>query len=170
MTDGLELEIDASEINELLEQFPKFENVIFGEMDSAMHGSLSIFEEQVVGRTPVGVSGDLRKSITPIVRGKPPNFVGRLATPLVYGEPVERGRAPGSMPPVDAIELWVRRKLGISGDESRQVAWAIALTIKQRWTEGVHMFRDGFEAGKATAEKLWKGVPDRAVNKIERLI
>ncbi len=91
MTDNLKVEIDASELQALVKKFPEFEDIIFQEMTRAMHGSLTIFEEQVTGRTPV-VTGILRNSIAGTVRGQPPNFTGLLTTPIVYGEPVERGR------------------------------------------------------------------------------
>ena len=164
---SFQFQIDTQDLEKLLRQFPKFETIIFEEMEAAMHGSLAIFQEQIQGRTPVGVSGNLRNSIAPIIRGRPPNFEGELVTSLIYGEPVERGRPPGKWPPIDAIELWVRRKFGIGPDESRQVAFLVARKIGTTGTQGAFMFEKGFEAGKGPAEKVWGRAPERAAVRIE---
>jgi hypothetical protein len=167
MANGLALEIDTSDIDRLLKEFPQYEHIIFEEMEAAMYSSLAIFQEQVQGRTPVGVSGDLRKNILPITRGLPPNFIGEVQSGMFYGEYVERGRRPGRQPPVEAIELWVQRKLGVSPDESRNVAYLIARAIGRRGTSGAAMFDKGFEAGKEPVEKLWSNVVDKASKRID---
>ena len=167
MADEIRVEIDATDLDKLLKRFPQYEHIIFEEMEAAMHGSLAIFQEQVQGRTPVGVSGDLRKSIAPVVRGTPPNFVGELATPLLYGIVVERGRQPGSQPPSSALELWVRRKLGVAEDEVEQVAYLVARAIGRTPAPGVFMFEQGFEAGQSSVIKLWNDVVDKATRRIE---
>ena len=169
MADGLSLELDTSDIEELARKFPKFEQIIFREMDAAMRGSLEVFKAEVVGRTPVNL-GLLRQSIQAVTRGQPPHFEGEVSTPLVYGEPVERGRKPGRMPPVDNIEMWVQRKLGQTGSEARSTAFLIARAIGRRGTKGAFMFRDGFEAGRPAVEKLWRNVASRAADKIEAAI
>jgi len=48
-----------------------------------------------------------------------------------YSDAIEFGRLPGSMPPVDALKAWVKRK-GIASDEAEvsRIAWAIAQDIK----------------------------------------
>lgn len=62
---------------------------------------------------------------------------------LIYGLArvlfLEFGRSPGSMPPVNVIQGWVERKLGVSSDESRGVAFAIAKKIGK---EGTNIFTD----------------------------
>jgi len=165
---GLTVEIDARDIDALLKNFSEFKDIVFVEMVSAMHASLAIFQEQVTGRTPVGVTGNLRQSIMPVTRGTTPqNFEGELATSLIYGLPVERGRRPGKFPPVDAIELWVQRKLGVSPDESRNVAYLIARKIAVSGTQGAFMFEKGFEAGKEPAIRIWQDVAEKASKRID---
>lgn len=166
----MKVDIDVSEIEALIKKLPAFEKIIFDEMASTMQGSLAIFQEKVVGATPVGATGNLRGSIIPMVHGEPPAFEGELATSLIYGEPVERGRRAGRMPPVDAIEIWVRRVLGVTGDESRGIAFVIARNIGQFGTEGAFMFEEGFETGLNPVMKLWEDLPPRAVRKIDRKI
>lgn len=62
------------------------------------------------------------------------NYLLKVLTfPSNYADVIEWGRNPGSMPPVDALVDWVRRKLGIDNEaEARSVAFAIATAIKQR--------------------------------------
>lgn len=49
-----------------------------------------------------------------------------------YADNVEFGRAAGTFPPIEPLQKWAERKLGISSKESRQVAWAIAKAIQER--------------------------------------
>lgn len=50
----------------------------------------------------------------------------------VHAEPTEFGRLPGSMPPVDSIKEWVKRKgLTIDDKKINSIAWAISMDIKQ---------------------------------------
>lgn len=52
--------------------------------------------------------------------------------PVPYAESIEFGRLPGSMPPVDSLQGWVKRKLAIRDEaESRNIAFAIATDIKK---------------------------------------
>ena len=45
------------------------------------------------------------------------------------------GRSSGSFPPVDVIREWVERKLGVSEDESKDVAFVIARKIANEGTD-----------------------------------
>jgi len=47
---------------------------------------------------------------------------------------LEFGRRAGTMPPVDAIEGWVRRKLNVEDKDVRSVAFLIARKIKEKGT------------------------------------
>lgn len=163
----MRVDIDLSEVDELIENLPEAERVIFNEIDLTMHRSLDIFQGEVRPRTPV-VFGTLRNSISPHVQGISPNLHGELRTSLVYGDVVELGRRPGKWPPQDAIELWVRRKLGLSGPEAEEAAFLIARKIGRSGTQGAYMFRDGFRAGKGTVIRQWETLPGRVVPKIER--
>lgn len=50
-----------------------------------------------------------------------------------YADSIEFGRFPGTMPPVEPLIDWVRRKLGVRNlKEARSTAWAVATAIKQR--------------------------------------
>lgn len=51
-----------------------------------------------------------------------------------YSKQLAKGREGGSLPPIDAIEKWVKVKFGLSGSEARKRAWAIAKKIEQSGT------------------------------------
>lgn len=162
----MKIDIGLDELEKLAKQFPQAEKIIFDEIEQAMQASLDVIHEQVAGRTPVN-TGALRASIAPDVRGQAPHVEGQVSTSLGYGVEVEYGRPPGEPPPVDAIEMWVNRKLGLSGEAGREAAKAIAIAIGLRGTQGAHMFERGFEAGKPIVERIWAGVPASAVRRIE---
>ena len=65
-----------------------------------------------------------------------------------YGFSVEYGSEP-HMPPVDAIERWVIRKLGKKGKEAKSMAWAISYSIKAHGTEAHPFLRPAIQAAKA---------------------
>lgn len=53
-----------------------------------------------------------------------------------YADTIEYGRLPGSMPPIESIKGWVRRKLGINDDkEITRIAWAISKDIEKNGTQ-----------------------------------
>ena len=123
--------------------------------------------EQVAGRTPVNYDL-LRGSIATEVRGAAADIQGIVGTPLIYGWPVEAGRAPGKMPPVDAIEYWVIRKGIASPPESQGVAFAIARAIGARGTVGRFMFEKGLEAATPVIEKEFEQVAERILDRLAK--
>lgn len=77
-----------------------------------------------------------------------------------YAKYVNGGRRAGSLPPVDAIEEWVKIRGIAQGDEARGVAWAIAKAIEKEGipTQGSYKFsnngrRKGF-IDQITKEQL----------------
>ena len=79
-------------------------------------------------------TGALRQSITTEVDQRPPFASWVAVGPTVsYGRYVEFGRKAGAMPPVDALEPWVRLKLKAANP--RRVAYAIALKIAAEGTK-----------------------------------
>lgn len=53
-----------------------------------------------------------------------------------YAGTIEKGRRPGAMPPLGAIEEWARRRLQLSAKEAKQAAYPIARAIKRRGLRG----------------------------------
>ena len=79
-----------------------------------------------------------------------------LEKKIVYSAPyvaaIEFGREPGSMPPVDPIYEWARRRLGMSESEAKKVAWAIAKKIEKEGIEPTPILRNAI----TTARKVYK--------------
>jgi len=66
-----------------------------------------------------------------------------IVYPAPYASDVHDGRAEGSMPPVDPLQRWVTRKLGIKNKKkARQAAWAIAVSIKKNGIKETPYLRD----------------------------
>lgn len=71
--------------------------------------------------------------------------------PAVYADVTEFGRTAGSFPPVDPIQKWVKRKLGVRNEkEARSAAFAIARTIEQRGMQPAPYLRPAID--KAISE------------------
>jgi hypothetical protein len=51
-----------------------------------------------------------------------------------YTEQLVNGRRGGSMPPINAIEDWVKAKFGYSGQNAKSMAWAVAKSIEKKGT------------------------------------
>ena len=51
-----------------------------------------------------------------------------------YSEQLAKGREPGRMPPVAALEKWVQAKFGMSGSQATGMAWAVAKKIQKSGT------------------------------------
>lgn len=158
---------DLSEIEGFLKDLSAIPAVIERENEVAMTKSLAVAHGEIAGLTPVNI-GNLRGSLTQDIRGEPVNLTGNVFTDVIYGWPTEEGRKPGKMPPVDAIEYWVRRKLGVTSGESRQVAFMIARAIGRRGTKGVKMFERGLEKATPAIIQIYSSMVDRIVIEMTR--
>jgi hypothetical protein len=82
--------------------------VLPSETKRAMEASLLLIE----GDARRGVkrdTGRLQNSITHRISGGGGNLTGEVGPSVKYGLYVERGRRPGSPPPVSAVSAWARR-------------------------------------------------------------
>jgi len=158
-----DLEFDTTELREYIEDWDRALPVVLEEFQKAMTESLLILEQNIVGRTPVN-TGFLRQSIGHTMWGEPAAIYGDIRSVASYGAPVEFGRAPGRWPPREAIEYWVRRKLGITNDkEAASVAFLIQRHIGTKGTKPAHMFTDGFAASEGEIEKAVERAMDRII-------
>lgn len=161
----------AAELKNLWAQYP---GIAREETRTTLHLIAARMESEVMQRTPAGVGGaaGLRGSIFGEVRGDNNSVRGIWGTPLKYGEVIEFGRKPGKFPPVGPIELWVRRKLGITED-SEGVALAIARAIFRRGfspngdvgKDGARMFEKAWESCQDWAETQLGLLPGRIVSR-----
>ena len=165
MTQDLQLGIDLQGMEDVIGDVETFPQSVGHELSLAMEQSLQLLEGQVADRTPVGVSGNLRSSISHQILTGFPNLTGAVFSPLPYAIVMEEGRKPGAkMPPVAAIALWLYRK-GIVTDrkEIRGAAWAVAKSIAKKGIEGKHMFKEGLEASEPHINQLFNSAIARSV-------
>ena len=83
----------------------------------------------------MNASGQWLDSLSVDFDGKNGNIKGQD-----YTEYLARGREGGTLPPINAIEQWVNVKLGLSGQEARNMAWAVAKKIER---EGTNYYPNG---------------------------
>lgn len=135
----------------------------------ALIKATALLEREIKERTPFGVSGLLRQSISAHepYRSGFDNMIGVVATPLNYAVPVELGSKP-HYPPIEPIKEWVVKKLGISFEQAESVARTIAFKIKAHGTKGAFMFAKGFEANKAQVQQILGQVPQQIAEEIKR--
>jgi hypothetical protein len=63
-----------------------------------------------------------------------------------YADYVEYGREPGSRPPYEPIYEWCKRKLGLSEEEAKKVAWYVCNKIEKEGIEPVAYARNAIDA------------------------
>jgi len=138
-------------------------------MHNAMDGSLNWLLDRITAETPVNF-GTLRASFAKEIHGTAYDMTGIVGTSLVYGLPVEMGRKPGRMPPVDAIKLWVVRKLGIKGQDADRVAYAIAYSIGKKGTKGAFMVQQAYDQAVSgpEIERIWADELDKFLQELAR--
>lgn len=82
--------------------------------------------EVIQSRDKMGVAtGSLKKTISGEVIGDEVHIFMQD-----YWKYIEYGTAP-HMPPVDAMEEWVKVKFGLAGKDAQNAAWAVAMHIKK---------------------------------------
>lgn len=150
---------------ERLEQaFRQAPEVVREELTAFAHGATQLLRAEVVDRTPAAM-GTLRASIHASVESQAGNVLGVVGTAQPYAVPVELGTKP-HFPPVQALEDWVRVKLGLTGKEGRGVAFAIARKISKRGTKGHFMFRDAYRDNQAEVQRQFDATAARIVARI----
>lgn len=177
MPDTLQMTIDVSQFNAFLKKFGEEAVPIAAQtVRGALDESLELLLNLVVDNVPVNF-GILRGSIYSEVRGVSADatrgvaFEGFVSSsdfePKVYA--MEYGRAPGKMPPVEAIALWVKRK-GLANDDEaiKSLAFVIARAIAQgrarhQW-QPFKMFQTAAEEGE---QKIYK-IFDDAIDDLPR--
>lgn len=159
------LRVELQDIDALRQAFVRAPEVVRVELGSAMVVADMLVLREVAERTPTA-HGLLRQSLFQEERINDTSVIGVVASPLAYVAPVEFGRKPGKMPPLEPIEDWVMQKLGVSAEEAPGIALAIARKIKYRGTQGAHMFERGLEASAAQIN----GVFRKATERIARVV
>lgn len=155
----LEMEYELQGFDEQIAKIDGAEAIITRIFNPLMAKSAIHVEGEVKERTPVGVSGDARRSIKSetIPMSSGPILIRSKVGSKIKGPQmptIEHGRKAGArMPPPTALSLWVQRVLGITGPQIKRVAFVVARSIGRRGIKGVHMFREGWKAGKPVVNR-----------------
>lgn len=140
--DGLSVIYDTSGMEALMRDYPRASE---DARTARVTEAILLMEREVKKDTPWGAGPiHLRDSIFSEVRHEGQSTAGILGTPMEHGQPVEYGTKP-HFPPIDPLEFWVEKRLGLSGKAARSVAYAIAVSISRKGTKGRKMFSDNFE-------------------------
>ncbi|MEK9722018.1 MAG: hypothetical protein VW405_00860 [Rhodospirillaceae bacterium] len=143
--------IDATSLKRAMARLDR--NSLEKRAHTAMRESVVMLQGKVQDNVPVN-TGVSRGSVFGDVHGRSiADLRGIVASPLEHMTVLEYGRRPGqTMPPVRAIQLWARRKLG---DGSRGTAFIIARAIGRKGTRAHHMFRDAADKGHGVISRIW---------------
>ena len=148
--------IEIEGLDKLLKKRLKDNKWMADAINMAMAKSAAALQAEAIILAPVN-TGALRQSITTEVDKRPPFASWATVGPTVaYGRWVEYGRKPGKMPPVDALEPWVRLKL--KAKNPRRVAFAIAMKIAREGIKAQPFLGPAWKKAKPKIETIMKKV------------
>jgi hypothetical protein len=188
MAEGYGITLDMRELDAFVKKFgEQAVPIVERETTAAMDESLEYIVGLVADNAPVNY-GTLRGSIYSEIektstRGELTGIVSASDyEPKVWA--MERGRAKGKMPPIEAIMLWLKRK-GISGTysikskrrmgskakqekEDTSLAWAIAIKISKGTSR--HQLKGGDRMFEQALEKGQQFVTDRFDDALDNVL
>ncbi len=135
--------ISARGLDTLQRAFELAPDMAREEMLASMTEAGLLLEREVKDAMPA-VSGLTRASVTSDAWSTPAGVLGVVGSALASAAAVELGSRP-HMPPVEAIEMWVRDAKGLSGKEATREAWRVAMGIKHYGTKAQRPFRNTLE-------------------------
>lgn len=150
MKAGLDLQ-GWTQLNAALVRSP---DIVREEMLAAVTEADQLLEREVKDLTPTA-TGQSRASIFSREQSLPDGAIGVVGTTQPSVVYVELGTRP-HFPPIQALEDWVRVKLGIS-DEKRihGVAYLVARKIAARGTLGVGMFHRTISRQRDAVQRIF---------------
>lgn len=126
--------VEIEGLDKLLAKIKAFGERAVPELERAMNQSVLLVEATAKANAPWNF-GQLRGSISgQVTRAAGTTVEGAVGSNLVYAASVEFGQR-AHFPPVERIELWVRRKFQMGEDESGPVAYLVARKIASSGTE-----------------------------------
>lgn len=139
------------------ELFDRAPEIFKEEKTSALTEVGLLLEREVVQRTPVGVTSNLKSSIESKIVGDRVE----IGTPLEYAEPVEYGTKP-HWPPKEPLELWGLRKLG-----SKEAGRSVWVSISKKGTKPVLMFTRALAMNYSKIIKILESIGDRIASRFK---
>ena len=137
----------------------------------AMAEITGMLRREVMTRTPVGASGNLRGSIFTEIRGEGRGALrGVVGSRVPYAGYVEFGRRPGgAMPPWregSPLYRWVVRNLESRDGDFESAAFLVARAIARRGIPGRRMFARAFEENQSRIDKRIRELMDEIVRRV----
>ena len=172
------IELDASDLKRFERAMERVDSIASREVKARVKLILEMLVNKAVDITHmkdlIGATSAYVNGIQYDLSGRALDLTGRVFSAAGHNYYVEHGRGPGGFPPIDAIQLWVRRKLGISDQEELEaVAYLIGRAIAQRGTiqrfgyEGGKVLEETKQKGERKAHQMWQDVVSDIVRRVE---
>jgi hypothetical protein len=160
-----EMQYDLESVNKMFDAFPG----VVKEATVAKVTEAVKYLERVIKTDPDFPYGagplHLIQTISSDVSYMGEEVTGIVGTPAKYAEAVEYGTKP-HFPPLEPLQYWVEKKLGLPEKEAKSVAFLIARKISVKGTEGSHMFEFAWEENKDRVEKMLNEIADEVVRRL----
>lgn len=160
------IEVHVDGLDAVMQMLGRAPEIAKQELLTAMNKSLVIVQGAARANAPVGVSGDLRRSINMDIRNASvASITGVVGTSVVYGPCVEMGTVP-HYPPLAPLRLWVQRKLQVADNEIEGVARAIQRKIGRAGTLPKPFLMPAWEVSQAKVNTLFNNAVKRIVERM----
>ncbi len=157
-SDNFEVKFDKTGIR--LTQSGFMEKHIEGDVSKILLEAALFMEGEIAKKTPIGGTGNLRRSIH-----------GELVTPLMshvfsgttYGVFVEEGTSPHPVSQAgrEALALWAKRKFGVDDKEAKSIAFLVARKIGKKGTKPQKMFENALNDNRTRLETILQKLSDK---------
>lgn len=164
-----QIEIDFSDVVKQAAKLGQGDKIVDKHALAAMQSSVVTVVGAVRPLVPVGVSGQARRSISKTIQSTVRGLTGTVFSKInsIYPSVLNFGRRPGKrMPPPQALERWVRLKLGVAANKVKQVAFVVARSIGRKGFKGAFFMQKGFEKSKAAIHRFGKIAIDRITKEL----
>lgn len=130
----------------------------------AMTEATQFLEREVKDALPA-VSGLTRASVTSDAFSTSAGVLGVVGSASVAAAAVELGTRP-HMPPVEPLIGWVQEKLGVSAQDARGVAFAVAMKIRRHGTKAQAPFRKTLDRQAAALGRIFEGAAQAVATRL----
>ena len=177
----IDIELDATDIDRLERALERVDGIASRKVHARVELILEMLTNEAVDITHtkdlIGATSAYVNGLQWDLSGRGLNLKGRVFSSAGHSRYVEHGRGPGGFPPVDAIQLWVRRKLGVSSQEEVEaVAYLVGRAIAQRGTiarfgyEGGKVLQETKDKGERKAQRMWQDMVGDLVRELDRML
>lgn len=158
-------------LEEQIKLFDQEPFIVHSELHTAMSKSVLTLEANIKPVVPVD-RGRLRSGIgSEVIAGDTLTVItGRVGSSLKdeeYPQVMEFGREPGAkMPPLAAIEPWVRRVIRPEEDQVRSIAFRIARSIGKKGIQGRRYMQKGWEKSQKSIKMFFAQAVERIAERL----